>query len=285
MNSTYESDGARLNYSDKRVGRPIIFLHPTPFNSTFWSPLNARLDGVRAIAPDLRGHGDSELGVRLPAGHFARVPDAPVLTMGQLASDVLALLDALKLQRAVFVGCSIGGYVLLELWRRAPERIQAMAFLCSKPQADAEANLVRREATIAEARAGRTHALLDGMVPALVGATARAKRPEISEEVRGLMKISTEALVAVQAGLGARPDSLPTVASITVPVLAIAGGEDGLATPAEMEAFCAAPGGSTYCVLADAGHMAAFEQPEAVAKVLGRWLSGLAADNSHCQML
>lgn len=276
MNATYESDGSRLSYSDKRLGQPVIFLHPTPFSRTFWNPLIGRLDGVRAIAPDLRGHGESELGTRLPAGHFARVPDAPVLTMEQLASDVLALIDHLKIRQAAFVGCSIGGYVLLELWRRAPERMNALALICSKPQPDAESNLARREATIAQARAGQTSALLDGMVQTLVGATTREKRPDIAAELRGLMKISPEALVAVQAGLGARPDSLPTVSSITVPVLAIAGAEDGGATAAEMEAFCAAPGGCTYSLLADAGHTAAYEQPRAVAEILGRWLSSLA---------
>jgi pimeloyl-ACP methyl ester carboxylesterase len=195
--------------------------------------------------------------------------------MGQLASDVLALLDQLKLDRPLFVGCSIGGYALLELWRRAPERMKALAFICSKPQADAEANLARREATIAEVRAGRTESLLDGMVQTLVGASARTRNPQIAGEVRRLMKITPDALIAVQAGLGARPDSLPTVASITVPVLAIAGSEDGAAPAAEMEAFYAAPGGCTYSLLADAGHTAAYEQPRAVAGILSRWLAGL----------
>ena len=64
-------------------------------------------------------HGQSELGGNLPVGGFPRVPDAPVLTMAQLASDVLALLDYFRLPKAVFAGCSIGGYVMLELWRRA----------------------------------------------------------------------------------------------------------------------------------------------------------------------
>jgi 3-oxoadipate enol-lactonase len=94
-----------------------------------------------AIVPDLRGHGLSELGSNLPVGAFARVPDAPVLTMTQLATDVIALLDHLQLESAVFAGCSIGGYVLLELWRRIPERMQGLVFVCSKPQPDAEANL------------------------------------------------------------------------------------------------------------------------------------------------
>jgi pimeloyl-ACP methyl ester carboxylesterase len=65
---------------------------------------------------------------------------------------------------------------------------------------------------------------------------------------------------------------LPTVATIDVPVLAIAGGEDPSVTPAEMEAFRAAPGGCEFHLLADAGHFAAYEQPEKVATLLAAWL-------------
>jgi pimeloyl-ACP methyl ester carboxylesterase len=86
------------------------------------------------------------------------------------------------------------------------------------------------------------------------------------------MTITPEALIAVQAGLAARPDSIPTVATIDVPVLAIAGGEDGAVTPAEMEALRAAPGGCEYHLLSDAGHFAAYEQPEKVATLLAAWL-------------
>ncbi|MGB6721881.1 MAG: alpha/beta fold hydrolase, partial [Terracidiphilus sp.] len=168
MNGAYLFDGASLGFSDSGSGLPLVLLHPTPLDRDFWRPLCDQLAGVRAIAPDLRGHGSSQLGAALPVGGFARVPDAPVLAIAQLASDVLALLDHLHLATAVFAGCSIGGYVLLELWRRAPQRIAGLAFLCSKPQPDAEANLVRRAATIAQARAGETARLFDGMAQTLL---------------------------------------------------------------------------------------------------------------------
>jgi pimeloyl-ACP methyl ester carboxylesterase len=192
--------------------------------------------------------------------------------MAQLASDVLALLDHLELQEAVFAGCSIGGYVLLELWRRAPERVGGLVFVCSKPQPDAEANLQKRASNIAQARAGGTGSLFDGMAQSLIGATARERRPEIVAELRARMTLTQEAAVAVQAGLATRPDSLPTVATIDVPVLAIAGGEDSAVTPAEMEAFSAAPGGCEFHLLPDAGHFSAYEQPRKVAALLAEWL-------------
>jgi 3-oxoadipate enol-lactonase len=277
MSETYLSRGARLGYSDSGAGLPVVFLHPTPLDRDYWRPLAARLGGLRALVPDLRGHGVSELGSGLPTGLFARVPDAQALTMEKLGTDILALLDHLGLESAVFVGCSIGGYVMLELWRRAPERMRGLAFVCSKPQPDAEANFEKRAAVIAQARAGEAAKVFDGNAQNLVGATTRERRPEVVAEVRARMTLTAEALIAVQAGLAARPDSLPTVGTINVPVLAIAGGEDGAVSAAEMEAFRAAPGGCEYHVLADAGHFAAYEQPERVAAILSAFLGQFKA--------
>lgn len=277
MSLTYLSSGARLGYSDSGAGLPVVFLHPTPLDRDYWRPLITRLGGLRAIVPDLRGHGASELGSGLPTGLFARRPDAPALTMAQLATDMIALLDHLELPSAVFVGCSIGGYVMLELWRCAPDRMGGLAFICSKPQPDAEANLEKRAATIALARAGEIEKIFDGNAQSLVGATTRADRPEVVAEVRARMTLTAEALVAVQAGLAVRPDSVPTVATITAPVQTIAGGEDIAVSPAEMEAFRAAPRRGPAALLSTAGHFAAYEQPEKVAMIMSFWLRQFCA--------
>ncbi|HEX8812080.1 MAG TPA: alpha/beta hydrolase, partial [Terracidiphilus sp.] len=125
-----------MSYWSAGSGRPVVFLHPTPLDHDYWRPVVERLPDIRAIAPDLRGHGASELGQNLPEGSFALVPDAPVLTMAQYAADIVALLDHLELEQVAFAGCSVGGYILFELWRRIPERMQGLAFVCSKPQPD-----------------------------------------------------------------------------------------------------------------------------------------------------
>jgi pimeloyl-ACP methyl ester carboxylesterase len=274
-NNSYLAGGARLHYLEGESGAPVVFLHPTPLNHFYWLPLIERLCNVRAIVPDLRGHGASELGTDLPVGGFARVPDAPMLTMAQLGSDVVVLLDHLALRQAVFVGCSIGGYVMLELWRRVPERVRGLAFVCSKPQPDAEANFVKRADTIAKARDGHREELFDAMAQASIGATARARRPAIVPELRSHMTLTAEAIVAVQAGLAARPDSVPAVSTIRVPVFGISGGEDFAVSPVEMEALRAAPGGCELHTIADAGHFAAYEQPEKVSALLAAWFNQL----------
>jgi len=270
---TYESRGARLNFSESGVGLPVIFLHPTPLDRAYWMPMIRELSGVRAIVPDLRGHGGSELGTNLPVGGFSRVPDAPVLSMGQFATDILALMDHLALPAAVFAGCSVGGYVMLELWRRAPVRMRGLAIVCSKPQPDAEANLAKRAETIAKVRSEGTVGVFNGNAQTLIGSSARQRHPEIVQELRSRMTLPPEAVVAVQAGLATRPDSVPDVARIDAPILAICGGEDPGITETEMRAFEAAEGGCEFHLLPDAGHFAAFEQPAKVAAWMSPWLS------------
>jgi len=273
MSKTYDSKGARLSFEEFGAGLPVVFLHPTPLDHAYWLPMIGSLGEVRAIVPDLRGHGASELGRDLPVGGFDRAPDSPVLSMGQLATDVLALMDHLALPEAVFVGCSIGGYVMLELWRCAPLRMRGLAFVCSKPQPDAESNFIKRVETIAKIRSEGTAGVFDGNAETLIGATTRKRRPEIVSELRARMTLTPEAVIAVQAGLATRPDSLPVVAGIDAPILAICGGEDPGITESEMRAFETAEGGCEFHLLPDAGHFAAYEHPSKVAALVTPWLS------------
>jgi pimeloyl-ACP methyl ester carboxylesterase len=110
------------------------------------------------------------------------------------------------------------------------------------------------------------------MAQTLIGATAKERTPEIVARLQARMTLTSDALAAVQAGLATRPDSVPTVPTIDVPVQAICGGEDPGVTPADMEAFHAAPGGCEFHLLPDAGHFAAYEQPQKVAALLAEWL-------------
>jgi 3-oxoadipate enol-lactonase len=272
MSEFYLSSGVRLGFSDSGSGLPVVFLHPTPLDRDYWRPLTEQLPHIRAMVPDLRGHGVSELGSDLPTETFAGLKEISVLTMAQIAEDILALLDHLRLSSAVFVGCSIGGYVLLEIWRIAPERVRGMAFICSKPQPDTEEALAKRHETISRAKSEGESGIFNEMATRLTGEAARRDRPAIVPELRSRMTLSVEALVAVQAGLAKRVDSVSTVASIHVPVLAIAGGADVSVSPSDMEAFQNAPGGCTFHTLPVAGHFAAYEQPRTIAALMTPWL-------------
>jgi len=255
------SGDANIFYEVLGKGPDLVLLHPFPVNHHIWDPIAERLANYyRVILPDLRGHGGSEAG------------EGPA-TMTKHAGDVLRVCGDVGVERAVFCGNSIGGYVMMDLWRRSPMRMRGLVFVCSKAQPDAEANLAKRVETINRVRREGTAGVFDGNAQTLIGASTRARRPEVVGELRARMTLTPEAVIAVQAGLATRPDSVPDIAEIDAPVLAICGGEDPGITEAEMRAFESAAGGCEFHLLPDAGHFAAYEQPERVAAIMRPWLA------------
>jgi len=113
---TVKADGVAFHVARVGQGRPLLLLHGWPEFWLTWEPVMKRLaDRFTLIAPDLRGFGDSDK------------PDGP-FSPEQHAADMLALLDALGLERAGVVGHDVGGAVMQPLARLAPERIAGLFF-------------------------------------------------------------------------------------------------------------------------------------------------------------
>ncbi|HZZ38034.1 MAG TPA: alpha/beta fold hydrolase [Acidobacteriaceae bacterium] len=264
----YYSDGSKLFCTTLGQGPSVVLLHPTPLNHRFWLPLAEILaPNYRLIIPDLRGHGQSELG------------EGPI-TVEKLAADAGRLLDHLQLNKALFAGCSIGGYMQYEMWRTMPDRVEAFAFICSKPQADDEAARAKREQNIAQICERGTADFFESNLQTLIGCTARQRWPQKVAEVREMMQtVSPESIIAMQQGLASRPDSVPTARTIRVPCCVLAGGEDPGSTPADMrllaEQIRNGGYGAEYNEIPDAGHYAPFEQPELVGRILRRFFDSV----------
>jgi 3-oxoadipate enol-lactonase len=265
----YTSDGVRLFYTVQGEGPTVVLLHPMPCDHRFWlGAAESLASRYRVILPDLRGHGQSEAG------------EGPI-TMERLGADVVRLLDDLQIQRALFAGCSIGGYTMYELWREAPARVMALAFCCAKPQQDSEAGKLAREESIAKVRERGTGELVDSLMARLVGPTAQRRHPERLHEVREMMEMVTPgAAIALMQGLGMRPDSVETARGIRIPTFVLAGGEDPVSIPADMkllaETIRNGGYGAEYTELRDAGHFAPWEQPQMVGRLLRRFFDSVA---------
>lgn len=264
----FHSDGSQLFYATMGDGPPVVLLHPTPVDHRFWLPVAELLASkYRLILPDLRGHGQSEAG------------EGPI-TMEKLGADAGRLLDSLEIGKALFAGCSIGGYTLYEVWRTMPARVEGLAFCCSKPQADDEAMRAKREGTIAKVRERGTAEVIEANLEAQLGPTARRRWPQKIGEAREMMQtMRPEAMIAVQQGLAARPDSVISARTMRVPCCVIAGGEDPGSTPADMrllaEQIRNGGYGAEYNEIPDGGHFVPFEQPELVARILRRFFDSV----------
>lgn len=258
-----ERQGAQLFYEEIGAGPALVLLHPTPTNREFWLPMIERLRSrFRIVLVDLRGHGRSTLG-------------AGPMTMDGLAEDLHAVLGAAGVERARFAGCSIGSYLLYRYWAMYPEQVEALAFLGGKPQPDTAANREKRQEWMALAqRSGGLGKFYDTMAGSLIGPTAQQRQPELRGVARQMMDdVSLEGMLAVQQCLAMRPDSVPVLPSITVPVCALAGGEDGSSTPPEMQVIADSVPGAAFHLLRDAGHYAPLEQPEVVGEILERFFA------------
>lgn len=113
-------DGIRLHVAEAGSGMPLILLHGWPEFWATWEPVMDRLaDRFRLIAPDFRGFGESDNPHPEPSDQVGADVHA---------DDMLALMNALSLQSAGFVGHDIGAYVMQSLARRHPERCTKLLF-------------------------------------------------------------------------------------------------------------------------------------------------------------
>lgn len=104
----------RVLFSGNETGEPVVFIHGNLSSATWWEETMLRLPAsYYAIAPDLRGFGSADTSAFIDARRG----------VGDWVDDLLALMDALGIQRFHVVGNSLGGNVVWGLLLRRPERL------------------------------------------------------------------------------------------------------------------------------------------------------------------
>ena len=184
-------------------------LHPFPLNHHFWGPVIADLSTrYRLILPDLRAHGDSELG------------EGPA-TMQKLADDLARLCREERISKAFFVGVSIGGYLLFEFWRRYRDQVAALVLANTRPGAETPEGKANRLQLADRVLREGTAGFIEEMLSKLLSQRTRTNRPDIVDAARKMMQsMSAEDIAGVQRGMAERPDSVATLATINVPTSA-----------------------------------------------------------------
>jgi 3-oxoadipate enol-lactonase len=263
MNRVRSGD-AEICYEVLGDGAPVVLLHPFPANHELWKPAAQFLiNKYRVILPDLRGHGDSEVG------------EGPA-TMDKHAFDLARVLDDAGIGRVPFVGVSIGGYALFEFWRRFPGRVAGLMLCNTKSGADnAEGKATRLNAAEEVLERG-TEQFFEGTVKKLLGKTSLESRPDLVDGALRMMKrMSPQDVAMVQRGMAERPDSIPTLKTINVPTLLVTGDEDQMTGVAEAQLMHQHIAGSGMKVVAKAGHYSPWEQPEEVGLLMRQFLESL----------
>ena len=252
---TVEMGGQTISWLQSGRGRTLILLHGFPLHAGMWDGLHATTPhGWTLITPDLRNFGESR--------------GTPALSVDDHAADVLALLRHLGCEDAVIGGLSMGGYITLAVHRIAPQRCRSLILADTRAEPDtdeAKANRARLQAT---ARERGAEAVLEAMLPKLVGPAAQAAGA-VPEQLKLLARDNTpEAVVDGLEALKTRPDARPGLASIACPTLVVVGADDALTPPSAAETLRDGIPGAQLVVIPDAGHMSNLEQPVPFALAL-----------------
>lgn len=254
-----------IAYDDQGSGPAVVLIHGFPLSRRMWHPQVKHLveAGYRVITPDLRGFGESG------------APDGPY-SMSLYADDVVGLLDHLGIEIGIIGGMSMGGYVLLNLLERHPDRVSAALFLVTRATADDDAGKARRT-KLAHAVDDQSPRIVTDFFSELVFAPGTyERRPELVEQVRGWMEGAHKR--GLQGGLLAmrdRKDYSPDLPLLDFPSLVI-GAEEDKAVPIEHARHIAERlPRATFCAIPNAGHMANLEEPEIFNRGLIDFLDGL----------
>jgi 3-oxoadipate enol-lactonase len=226
-----------------------------------WEPqLVLAGEGWRVLAPQLRGFDGGN-------------DDPPGSSVEDFAGDIIDLLDTLHVKDAVIGGLSMGGYVAFALLRLAPAYVSGLILADTRSQADTPEGLEGRKRMLQRLGETGVSGVVDEMLPRLLGATTRARQPEMEERVKRLaLANSPEAIAGGLRALLTRPDSTPLLQTIRCPSLVVVGEEDVITPPDLSEQMQSAIAGAELVRIPEAGHLSSLEQADRFNGAVARFL-------------
>lgn len=245
------------------TGTPIVLLNAFPVDRAQWEGL------LSVLGTDVRG---DVITFDMPGiGEMPLPDDEPGL---ELIADaaVLAMREATGEDKAHWIGCSMGGYVAMAVAERHPDAVAGLGLIATKAAADTEEAAAKRR-SLADAVENR-----DGvedpaaMAEPLIG-TEGPRREELVEWVtRNIARHHGEGIAWGQRAMAERPDRTEVLRSVDGPSVVIAGEKDAVVPREAIEAMADALGVEPV-VIPGVGHLAAFEDPAAVARALAPLLA------------
>jgi len=198
-------------------------------------------------------------------------------SLGAMADKVLNEVDG----PFALAGHSMGGRIALEMFRRAPGRIQALALLDTgvQPLAPGDAGLREtqgRHELLGIARRQGMAAMAARWVQGMVWPQRLAERPLIDGILEMLGRSTADVFAAQIEALLQRPDASELLEQIRCPTLVLCGAEDSWAPAVRHREMAAKIAGAQLVLVPECGHMCTLERPEAVTGALHDWLAALA---------
>ena len=251
-------------YAEGKVGNPaLLFLHAFPFSGDMWkAQVSLFSEKFYCVAPDLSGFGASIL------------PDFAV-TFEFYVDSVLNFLKQSKIEHAVWCGLSMGGYLALRMYERAPGQCRALILCNTKAGPDGSEGKLKRWDAIQLLKQNRAEYIATQW-QALIGASSKSNGFLRSRFEELIAKVNDKAIASGLVALATRTDCTPNLSKIHVPTLILVGKEDKVTPVSDSEAMVKAIAGSKMKVLERAGHLSNLENPHKFNEHLADFLSSLS---------
>jgi len=243
---------------------PVVMLgNSLGTNLHLWDgQMAALLPKYRVLRYDMRGHGLTDLG------------PGEAYTIDELSSDAVALLDALKIDRAHYCGLSIGGMVGQKLGVKAGKRLLSLT-LCNTAMRIATFQIWQDR--VASVRQGGMASIVEAVLQRWFTPDFHRTNPEAIEGFRNLL-LRTPAAGYIGCSLAIRDsDQTAEAAKIACPTLVVTGDSDQATPPESGKALANAIKGAKLVELKRCSHISAVEQEAALNAALTGFLAGFPA--------
>ena len=234
---------------------PVVLIHGAGGTHLFWPPEIRRLPTAGVFALDLPGHGKSS--------------GCGLQSISAYAGVLLEWLDALELDRAVFVGHSMGGAIALQFALKNPTRVLALGLFSTAARLPVNPDLLDLTST---------STTYPTAVEKLVEWSFSPETPERLQELAHKRMLETRATVLHGDFLACSEfDMVPRLADISLPALVLCGDDDKMTPLRQSQLLTAELPQAHLEVIEAAGHMVMLERPHAVAEVLSSFIEEINA--------
>ena len=251
--------GIRYELDGPATAPVVVMSHSLAANVGMWEDQMPVLSGYRVLRYDTRGHG----GTDAPEGDY---------TLDQLADDLFALLDGLAIDRAHFVGLSMGGMVGQTAALKDPSRFLSLSLCDTSSRVPGEGQALWSERMEA-ARSQGMEALVESTIDRWFSHTFRIEEPDRVERILEMIRTTPVAGYCGCCAAIRELDLTDRLSAIRLPTLLIVGEDDPGTPVAAHEVIRDRIEGSRLVVIKDALHFSNVEQTDLFNDTLAAFLA------------
>lgn len=242
-----------LHYIRKGSGEIIVLIHGFLGSIAIFDKIIAPLtDRFDVIAIDLPGHGKSEI----PEGEY---------TIDRYVEEIFEVLTAELVDKAYWIGHSMGGYITLAAIERQQTHIKKAVLMYSSDLPDNPDQIKKRTKQQQEITEDGVGAFVDGVIDNFLAPDAKTEDILFAKEVAHEAK--AEGLVAALDAMKSRKNQQNLLQTTTTPILIIEGEQDKVVSPIETN------NENVKKVKTNTGHLGMIEDPQNVIREILSFLN------------